>query len=66
LGLGLGRDRVDFGRIEEVDAAVHGIVHLGVAFGLAVLFAEGHGAERQCRHAQLAVAQLSVFHGRSL
>ena len=45
LRLGLGRDGVDLGGVEHIDAAVERVVHLGVAFGLAVLLAEGHGAK---------------------
>ena len=45
LGLGLGRDGIKLGGVEDIDAAVERVVHLGVAFGFAVLLAEGHRAE---------------------
>jgi hypothetical protein len=45
LGLWLRRDGIDLGGVEDIDAAVERVVHLGVAFGFAVLLAEGHGAE---------------------
>ena len=45
VGLGPGRDRIGFGRVEEVDPVVEGVVDLGVALALAVLLAPGHGAE---------------------
>src|SRR5262245_41725315 len=61
-GLGLGRDRIDLGGIEDVDAAVEGIVHLGVAFGLAVLLAESHGAEAKPRNLDAGAAKRAVIH----
>ena len=63
LRLGLGRYRVDLGGIEDVDAAVEGVVHLGVALGLAVLLAEGHGAETQPGNFHAGAAKLAVIHG---
>ena len=45
LRLGLGRDRVHLGGIEEVDPDGDRAVHLGMALRLGVLLAEGHRAE---------------------
>jgi hypothetical protein len=39
-----------------------GIVHLGVAFGLAVLFAESHGAEAEPRNFDAGTAKRAVIH----
>ena len=60
--LGSRCDRVHFGGVYEVDAAGHGEVQLRVGIRFAVLFAESHGAQCQCREVQIAAAQFSVFH----
>ena len=48
--------------VEDVDAAVEGLVHLGVAFGLAVLLAESHGAEAEPRNFDAGTAKRAVIH----
>jgi len=42
LSLPPRRDGIDFRRVNEVDAALEGVVQLRMALGLAVLFAPGH------------------------
>jgi hypothetical protein len=64
LRLGLGRHRIDFGHIDEIDAALEGVVELGVTLGLAVLLAEGHGAEAQRRYLHAAPAKFAIIHAR--
>jgi hypothetical protein len=62
LRLGLGRDRVELGGVEEVDALVEGIIHLRVALGLRVLLAPGHGAEADEADIEVRAAEAAVFH----
>ena len=67
LGLWLRRDGIDFRRVEDIDAAVERVVHLGVAFGFAVLLAEGHGAEGDARSlARRCGRALAIVHAASL
>jgi hypothetical protein len=56
------RDRIEFGRVEEIDALLEGVVHLGVAFGLGVLLTPGHGAETDGRDLQIGAAETTIFH----
>ena len=62
LRLRLRRDGVDLRGVEEVDAALDRIVHLRVAFGLGVLLAEGHGAERERAHLYAGPAEFPILH----
>src|SRR5574340_744219 len=52
---------VHLGGVDEVHAVLHREVELRVRLRLAVLLAESHRAEPQCRHLQVACAQLPVF-----
>jgi hypothetical protein len=61
-GLGLGRDGVEFRRIEDGDSAIDGIVHLRVTFGFRVLLAEGHGAEADGANFNAGAAELTIVH----
>ena len=62
---GLRRDRVELGRVEEVDALVEGVVHLRVALGLGVLLAPGHGAEADQADIEVRAAEAAIFHGEA-
>src|SRR6186997_1901373 len=62
LGLAFGRYRIDFRRIENVDAAVDRTIHLRVTFGFGVLLAEGHSAEAELAHLQPGAAKLAITH----
>jgi hypothetical protein len=62
LGLAFGRYRIDFRRIEHVDAAVDRTIHLRVTFGFGVLLAEGHSAEAELAHLQPGAAKLAITH----
>ena len=63
LRLRLRRDGIEFGRVEEVDAARKGQVHLLVAFLLGVLLAPRHGSEADFRDRKVRPAKAAVFHG---
>ena len=56
VGFSLRRHRIHLGGVEEVDALAHRVIHLLVAFGLAVLLAPGHGAEADCGNLQIGTA----------
>jgi hypothetical protein len=56
IGFGLGRHRVHFGGIDEVDPGALGSLDLGEGVCLAVLLAPGHGAEADCAHIQIGSA----------
>ena len=56
VGLAPRRHRVHLGRVDEVDAAGHGVVQQGMGFGLGHLFAKGHGAQANFRDFQAAAA----------
>ena len=62
LRLRLGRDRVDFRSVDEIDAAAERVVQLGVALGFGVLLAERHGAETKPGHLDAAPAKLALLH----
>src|SRR5262249_4896022 len=62
LGLRLGRDGIELGGIKNGDAAINGIIHLGVTFSLGGLFAEGHGAETDGADFYAGAAKLTIFH----
>jgi hypothetical protein len=62
LRLGPWRDGIEFRRIEHVDAVFDCAVDLGVAVGLAVLAAEGHGAEAERAHLNAGSAELAMVH----
>jgi hypothetical protein len=62
LCLAFGRHRIDFRRIEHVDAAVDRTLHLRAAFGFGVLLAEGHGAETELAHLHAGAAKLAIMH----
>ena len=55
--------RIDVGRVEEIDAAVGGRVEDGVALGLVALQTEGHGAEAEAGNCEAGAAEGRVFHG---
>ena len=61
-GLGFGRDRIELGRVPEIDALVERVIHLLVAFGLGVLLAPGHGAEADQADVEAGAAELAVLH----
>ena len=63
LRLRLGRDRVELGRIHEVDAALESEVHLGVPVGLAVLLAPRHGAKADRGNMEIGAAETALLHG---
>ena len=63
LRLRLGRDRIELGRVEEIDAAIEGEIHLGVAVGLGVLLAPGHGAEADRGNMDVGAAEAALLHG---
>jgi hypothetical protein len=63
LGQSLRRARhhgVHFRRVDEVDAALEGVVELAVRFGFGVLLAPGHGAEADFADVQLAVPSCTL------
>jgi hypothetical protein len=62
LGLGLGRNGIKLGGVEEIDAAINGIIHLGVALGLGVLLTIGHGSEADEAHIESCPAKLAILH----
>ncbi len=62
LRLGLRRNRIDLGSVEDVDAPSKGVVHLRVALGLGVLLAIGHGAQAERAHLHAGPAKLPVLH----
>ena len=63
LRLRLGRDRVELGRIHEVDAALESEVHLGVAVRLGVLLAPRHRAEADRGNMDIGAAETALLHG---
>ena len=62
VGVGLGRYRVHFCGVEEVDPRGLGPFDLREGLCLAVLLAPGHGAQRDRADIQIGAAQLSVIH----
>src|SRR5690606_8695234 len=56
------RRRIEFGRIEEIDAGLHGAVHLSVCFGLRILRTPGHGAEADFGYGNVRASQSVEFH----
>src|SRR5207248_6648808 len=56
--------RIDVGRVEEVDAPGRRGIEDGVALRHIALQAEGHGAEAESRHAQAGPAEFHVLHYR--
>jgi len=62
LRFGARRNRIHFGGIDEVHSARYRQIELRVGIRFAVLFAECHRTEAQCRHFQIAGTQLPVFH----
>ena len=63
LRLGLRRDRVKLGRVEEVDALDERVVHLLMPSASRVLLAPGHGAEADQADIEAGSAEAAVFHG---
>ena len=63
LRLCLGRDRVEFGGVDEIDAARKGQVHLGVAFGLGVLLAPGHRTQADLGDKKIGPTETAFVHG---
>ena len=65
----VGEGSIDFGGVEERDAAVHGVVeeggHLRLVFGRAVGKAHAHAAEAEGGDFQVAVTELARLHGLS-
>jgi len=61
-GLRRGRDRVDIGDVDEVDAQLCGHVHDRERFGLVALAAEDHGAQAEPAHLQPATAHADALH----
>src|SRR3712207_8621737 len=59
-------NRIEFGRVEEVDALVEGVVHLRVTVGLVVLLAPGHGAEADEADFEVRAAERSEEHTSEL
>ena len=62
VGVGGGRDGVHLRRVPEIDAAVERGVHLGMAFGLGVLAAPGHGAQADGADRQAGSAERTILH----
>ena len=62
LRLGLGRHGINLRGVEQGDAAPDRVVQLRMAVGLAVLLAEGHGAETQGRDLHPGAAKLAILH----
>lgn len=62
VGVGLGRHRVHFRGVEEVDPRGLGPFDLCEGLCLAVLLAPGHGAQGYRAHVQIGSAQLSIVH----
>ena len=52
---------IHFGGVDEIDAAVEGIVELGVALGFGVLLAPGHRAEADRGHVDPGAAEFTLF-----
>lgn len=61
LRLRLGRDRVELGRVEEIDPLIERIVELRVALGLGVLLAPRHGPEADRRDAKAGAAKWAII-----
>ncbi|MNS93198.1 hypothetical protein D3C72_1273560 [compost metagenome] len=61
LRFGLGRHRVHFGHVDQIDAALQRVVQLLVRFGFGVLLAPGHGAQPDQADIQVGTAEFAVF-----
>ena len=57
--------RIDVGRVEEIDAALRGRIEDGVASRLVALKPEGHRAEAEPGNAQACAAEFCVLHDRN-
>jgi len=62
LGFRLGRHRIHFGHIDQIDAALGSEIKLRVRLLLAVLFAPGHGAERDLTDIETGAAKWTELH----
>lgn len=62
LRFGFRRDRIELGRVDEVDAVLEREVELDVAVGLGVLLAEGHRPEADFRDKDAGAAKPALFH----
>lgn len=62
LRLSPWRNRINFRRIDEIDAAIERIVQLRMAFRLAVLLSPHHRAETDRGNREVAISEFPVFH----
>lgn len=65
LGFGRRRDRIHLGGIEKIDALIQRVVDLTMAFGLSVLFTEGHRPETDDADLEIGATKLTIFQGSS-
>ncbi len=61
LRFGLGRHRVHFGHVDQVDAALQRVVQLLMRVSFGVLLAPGHGAQPDQADVQVGTAEFAVF-----
>ncbi len=61
LRLGFGRNGIEFGRIDEIDTEIHGVIKLLVAFGLRILLAPSHRAETDRGDVDTRPAKFAFF-----
>lgn len=64
-GFGAARHGIDFGRVHEIEARFQCHVDLGMALGLGILAAPGHGAQAEFGHEQVGAAKGLQLHRES-
>src|SRR5690606_23183628 len=62
VGLAAWRYRVHLGGVDEVDPGGARALNLGEGIGFIVLLAPSHAAQAKGADAQIAAAQLTIFH----
>ena len=63
MRLRLWRDRIEFGGVDEIDAACKGQIHLGMAFRFGVLLAPGHRAQADLGNKKIGPSETAFMHG---
>ncbi|GBF26971.1 hypothetical protein MnTg02_02015 [bacterium MnTg02] len=57
---------IKLSRVEEINALINSVIHLRMAFGFAILFAPGHGAETNGADIDARAAKFTHFHEDAL